>query len=167
MLNGKVTRRLILTAALTLLTRACPVAASAQDRAENSPAVYLPSRGWRDEVRLLGEAVRRVASRSDRLAARLEVKPDGSRPGGPHRKARLDATARAFGRAAGRLRNSFDELDYYSSRPDARELLRVASHLDRLLAHSNRVSRRVKADWGAISEDLLIVANAYVLDYGR
>ena len=169
MATGKVTRRLILTAALTLLMRACPVATSAQGRAENAndQAAGLHSRGWRDEVHLLGETVRLVATRSDGFAARLGVKPKGRRHGGTRHEARVNAAAQAFRRAAWRLRDSFDELDYYGSRPDARELLRAAARLDRLLARGNRVSRRAKADWVVISSDLLIVANAYSLDYGR
>jgi hypothetical protein len=161
--TGKVTRLLVLTVALTLPMPAPPAAAAARERMENVPAA---SRDWRDELRLLGEAIRRLATRSDGFAARLNVALHGGRRAGTSREGRTDAAAGEFRRAAWRLRNAFDELDYYSSRPEARELIRGATRLDRLLARS-RPGRRVKADWGVTSEDLLFVANAYNLDYGR
>lgn len=164
--TGRVTRLLILTASLTLLTPACATVASAQERTENVQAVGMGRRGWRDELRLLGEAIRRLANSGDGFAARLDVTLDGSRHDGSRREDRINATAREFRRAAMRLRDSFDETDYYQSRPDARELLRVGTRLDRLITRDS-LGRRIKADWDVISEDLLVVANAYNLDYGR
>lgn len=164
--TGRVTRLLILTAALTLLTPAFPAVASAQERTENVRSVGMERRGWRDELRLLGEAVRRVANRGDGFAARLDVTLDGSRHEGSRREDHINATAREFSRAAVRLRDGFDENDYYHSRPSARELLRVATRLDRLITR-NSLGSRIKADWDVIGEDLLIVADAYNLDYGR
>jgi hypothetical protein len=163
---GRVTRLLLLIVALALLTPAPRTAASAQAPTGNVPAVGTERRGWRDEVRLLGEAIRRLADRSDDFSARLDETLDGSRHDGSRLEDQINATAREFMRAAERTRNSFDELDYYRNRPDARELLRAATRLDRLITHGS-LGGAVKADWDALSQDLSIVANAYNLDYVR
>lgn len=164
--SGRVARLLILIAALTLLTPVPRTAASAQDRTGNVPADGIERRGWRDELRLLGEAIRHLADRSDDFTARVDESLDGSRHDGSRLEDRINASATEFRRAAERTRNSFDELDYYRGRPDARELLRAATRLDRLITRGS-LGGAVKADWDVFSHDLLIVANAYNLDYVR
>lgn len=164
--TGRMTRLLVLTATLILLAPAPRTAASAQDLTANVPAVGMERRGWRDELRLLGEAIRRLADRSDDFAARLDEALDGSRHDGSRLEDRINSAAGEFRRAAGRMRNGFDELDYYRSGPDAHELLRVATRLERLIERG-RLGGAVKADWDVFSQDLLIVVNAYNLDYAR
>lgn len=110
--------------------------------------------------RALREAVRRVEERSDDFQDRLDSALDRSRYDDTQREDRINGVGREFRDAARRLRDRFRENDIYRSESDARQLLRIASRIDRFLSR-NRLDGRVISEWSRMRSDLNLIADAY------
>ncbi len=153
-------RKLVQTFILAAVVAfALPVVASAQGN-------YNPYGRQRDygrygDRRVLRDSVRRVKDRSNDFKKHLDSALDHSRYDGRRREDRINEEANNFRNAADRLKDHYDDgRDLNRSAEDARNLLQIASRLDRF-AERNPLSGRASADWSAIRQDLRVIANAY------
>ena len=174
MTNRRITL-LTLAAALlvTLLVPATDVSAQSNDpwwgRIRRDR--WHDDRYGRYDYRALRDAIRRVDDRSDDLENRLDDALDRSRYDDTRREDRINNFGREFRSAARRLRDRFNERDPRRSESEARQLLQIASRLDRFLDR-NRLDGRVESEWNNISSSLRLIADAYNIryndrDYGR
>lgn len=117
------------------------------------------------DQRGLRDAIRRVADRSDDFQDRLDSALDHSRYDDTRREDRINNIGREFRDAARRLRDRYRENDPYRSQSEARQLLSIASRIDRFLSR-NRLDSRVEGEWNRLRYDLNVIANAYGMGYG-
>jgi hypothetical protein len=121
---------------------------------------YGNDRHYGYDTRGLRDAIRRVESRSDDFQNHVDRALDRSRYDDTRREDRINDIAREFRNASQRLRSRFNERDINRSSNEARQLLQIASRIDRFMSR-NRLDSRAESEWSQMRSDLRVIANAY------
>lgn len=108
----------------------------------------------------LRDAIRNVESRSDDFQDAFDRALDRSRYDDSRREDNMNGVARQFRDAARRLRSRFNERDPYRSQSEARELIQVASRIDRFMSRQ-RLDSRAESEWSNLRYNLNVIADAY------
>ena len=117
------------------------------------------------ERRQLRDLARRIDDRSRDLQRDVDRLLDQSRHNGSRREDHINDDAREFRQAAQRFRNAAgDSNDLHRSRDEARELLRAAEHVSRMLRRV-RIDSRGSSNWNQLRNDLRSVADFYGLRF--
>lgn len=116
------------------------------------------------ERRQLRDLARRISDRSRDLQRDVDRALDHSRVNGTRREDNINDEARDLRNAADRFRNvAGDSNDLYRSSDEARELLRQASRISRMLSRVRLDGRN--GNWNQLRGDLRTVANIYNLRF--
>lgn len=116
------------------------------------------------ERRQLRDLARRISDRSRDLQRDVDRALDHSRVNGTRREDNINNEARDLRNAAERFRNvAGDSNDLYRSSDEARELLRQASQVSRMLGRVRLDGRN--GNWNQLRGDLRTVANIYNLRF--
>lgn len=116
------------------------------------------------ERRELRDLARRISDRSRDLQRDIDRALDHSRVNGTRREDNINSEARDLRNAAERFRNvAGDSNDLYRSSDEARELLRQASQVGRMLSRVRLDGRN--GNWNQLRGDLRTVANIYNLRF--
>ena len=116
------------------------------------------------ERRQLRDLARRISDRSRDLQRDVDRALDNSRVNGTRREDNINQEARDLRSAADRFRGvAGDSNDLYRSSDEARELLRQASQVSRMLNRVRLDGRNV--NWNQLRGDLRTVANIYNLRF--
>src|SRR3712207_3101814 len=116
------------------------------------------------ERRQLRDLARRISDRSRDLQRDIDRALDHSRVNGTRREDNINNEARDLRNAAERFRNvAGDSNDLYRSSDEARELLRQASQVGRMLSRVRLDGRN--GNWNQLRGDLRTVANIYNLRF--
>ena len=111
----------------------------------------------------LRNAVHRVEDRSEDFEKHLDRALDRSRYDDTRREDRINDIAREFRDSSRRLKSRFNNgRDLNRSADEARQLLQVASRIDRLMER-NRLDSRATSDWNDIRYNLRVIADGYGL----
>lgn len=117
-----------------------------------------------NERRQLRDLARRISDRSRDLQRDVDRALDHSRVNGTRREDNINNEARDLRNAADRFRNvAGDSNDLYRSSDEARELLRQASQVSRMLSRVRLDGRN--GNWNQLRGDLRTVANIYNLRF--
>lgn len=127
-----------------------------RDRGRQSDDYYR-----RYERERLRNSARRISDLSRQFERDLDRSLDRSRIDGTIREDRINDVARDFRFAADNFRNSVGSArNLNGSTSEARNLLQVATRVDRLMSRI-RLNSRAMSDWAQIRQELRIVSDIY------
>lgn len=119
--------------------------------------------------RYVGDAIRRVESRSEDFTRTLDRALDNSRYNERRREDRILDVAEHFEDAAARLEDAYnDGRNMRNSADEARELLRFGNQIDNFIYSQGRdLNSRVQNEWQSLRRDLQTIADAYGYNFGN